>query len=587
MPNLFNSVQGLRPRLRSYNLSHGYQFTTDIGLIVPVFIRDCVPGSVFRIGAHNLTRLSALLSPAMDDINLYVHLWKIPRRLLDSDFNKWIGGEITDEDYDPPYFTPKGFYDALVELDDMTITEATGPGSLWDMCGFPNTFVWSTDKTQYPLCWFSWYAMLLLHWYTNENIKTPSAMNALLGICTKMCVTETREGVQGDCSFLLAQFFNAIKSAYHYGAAASVTNTFACHAWSKDYFTSALPFVQKGDPVSIPLTGSAPVEIPASKLVNIGVLGSGDYQGQILLTSNSILSGDEQLIISEDGTTQGAFSTAGDGGVITHIQGDLATPLTGSADLSESSAININELRVLNALQVFKERQARFGSRYVEYLKGFFNVTSKDARLQLPEWLGGGKCPITISEIAQTSATGSTGTPQGNLAGKGVGFAAGFAGTKKPVYCDEHCLIVGVAWLQPAKSKYAGQGVDKHRSKLRDIYDFFNPSFEHLGEQEIDVRELYAGAASKVFGYTPRYAEYRFWPNEVHGLFKSSLSYWSTARIFSEAPSLNSDFVYIQPDPIKRIYATTGEDNHVLVDMYWVVQSLQPMSKYGTPMLLN
>lgn len=596
--NLFNTVNQLRPRKNVFNLSHGCTYSTDMGLLVPVFIRDCCPNSDFRVSTHNFTRFTALLSPVMDDINLYVHFWKIPYRLLDSNFTAFISGEIEEEDYNPPYFTPKGVSDAVTDLDDISLSDMTGPGSLWDMCGFPNTFVWATDTTKYPLRYFQWYALLLEHWYINLNIDTTGLNDfaAFYAINQQMI----NKDLEGDQSVLLVSWFNAIKQAYH-GGQGGISCTYANHAWNKDYFTSALPNVQRGAPISIPLSGNLPVTIP-SQGVNIFGINSGP----IAVRGNSDVEMENQGQLEtkvpypgEPGTHLGALMynipDSSDTDYVRALSGVISgrngwalndVPLKGTADMSEASAVTINELRVLNALQVFKERSMRYGGRYIEYLRGFFNQISSDARLQLPEWLGGGKVPIAVSDIAQTSATISGGTPQGNLAGKGTGFAAGFAGFKH-THIEEESLLVGVCFLKP-KEKYAGQGVDKFRTKLNDRYDFYNYSFDHLGEQAIDVRELYAGVPSAVFGYTPRFAEYRCWNSEVHGLFKSSLAYWTTARIFSSAPALNSDFIYIQPDPLKRIFATeSGYDNHILVDLWFDVAAKQPMSKYGTPMLLN
>lgn len=591
--NLFNTVKQLRPRKNVFNLSHGCTFTTDMGLIVPVFIRDCCPNSDFRVSTHNFTRFTALLSPVMDDINLYVHFWKIPYRLLDSNFSAFISGEIEEEDYNPPYFTPKGVSDAVTEQDDISLSDLTDPGSLWDMCGFPNTFVWATDTSKYPLRYFQWYALLLEHWYINLNIDTTgSSYFADFYAKNQQMINKDLEG---DQSVLLVSWFNAIKQAYH-GGSGGVTCTFANHAWNKDYFTSALPNVQRGAPIEIPLSGSAPVSIPVQNVLfsgrNTGAIGfvagstGVELNGQIDTIPNTTLTNLGTLHVNLEDSSETTPLRLLSGEIGKQVGNPLElSPMTGTADISQASAITINELRVLNALQVFKERSMRYGGRYIEYLRGFFNQVSSDARLQLPEWLGGGKVPIAVSDIAQTSATISGGTPQGNLAGKGTGFAAGFAGFKH-THIEEESLLVGVCFLKP-KEKYAGQGVDKFRTKLNDRFDFYNYSFDHLGEQAIDVRELYAGAPSAVFGYTPRFAEYRCWNSEVHGLFKSSLAYWSTARIFSSVPALNSDFIYIQPDPLKRIFATEGYDNHILVDLWFDVAARQPMSKYGTPMLLN
>lgn len=578
MANLFNSVRGLHPRKNAFNKSYRNTFTTSMGKLVPVYIQDCVPGTTIRCGASGLVRFQALLSPIMDNVNCYVHFWKIPYRLLDPDFPKWIGNELSDEEYDPPYFWGHNLSNELAVY-PLKI-DVWKDGGLLDFLGYPSGLK-ENSKVKLNVRPLQAYFLLLKHWYTNENFASEKLIAAIDDLLD----------AHGDCTTQLVEVYAQL---FLLGSQDGLFN----HAWAKDYFTSALPKVQAGDPVTLGIAGSAPVTVPVQDFA----IGPKSGSIQINATSTGANAGNQRIVSvkssSIPGNVVGPLQVSKDDSTnvnVDRISGQTVVPMNGTADLSEATAVTINELRVANALQVFKERLMRYGHRYVEYLKGFFNVTSSDARMQLPEWLGGGKMPINIADVEQTSATSNSSvsganTPQGNLAGKGTGFAGGFAGFK--TYCEEECIIIGLAYVQP-KASYC-QGVSRFLTKLNDRYDYFNPSFEHLGEQEIFSKELYVDKYSQgieVFGYTPRYAEYRFHNDETHGQFKTSLNFWTLTRVFSSTPALNAQFIYTQPDALRRIFAVqkVNDDyiDNLLCDFHFNVQVVQPVSKYGTPMLLN
>lgn len=326
-------------------------------------------------------------------------------------------------------------------------------------------------------------------------------------------------------------------------------------AWEHDYFTAALPFAQKGPAVDIPLgdvtlkddwdTIDNPVFQNSSGGVSTGVVGSN---------------GTSQLIELDGGATSP---------VAYDPRGTLQTEPT-----------TINDLRRAFRLQEWLEKNARAGTRYVESILAHFGVKSSDARLQRPEYITGIKSPITISEVLNTTGE-SAGLPQGNMAGHGIGYAAGNYGS---YYAEEHGYIIGIMSVMP-KTAYQ-QGIPKHFMKKDDRFQFYWPEFANIGEQEVKLGEVYIGPGfndvDATFGYVPRYAEYRFLNSRVAGDFKTSLNYWHMGRIFDNTPALNQQFVECNPG--KRIFAVEED----FVDSLYChvlnkVTAIRPIPKFGTP----
>lgn len=345
-------------------------------------------------------------------------------------------------------------------------------------------------------------------------------------------------------------------------------------AWEKDYFTSALPWLQRGPEVTVPIQGS-------------GDTLDVTYDRQAATTQRWV---DSDLRSFENGVAYDAtFATEGNlhfsrligvnGGT-----GNRAPELDPNGTLKvnvDEMGININDLRTSNALQRWFERNARGGSRYIEQILSHFGVRSSDARLQRPQFLGGGRMPISVSEVLQTSSTDET-SPQANMAGHGI--SAGINNGFKH-YFEEHGYIIGIMSITP-RSGYQ-QGVPRDFTKF-DNMDFYFPEFAHLSEQEVKNQELFLSSDSNynggTFGYTPRYAEYKYHQSEAHGDFRGNLSYWHLNRIFEDKPNLNTTFVECKPS--NRVFATSEtEDDKFWVQMYQDVRALRLMPKYGTPML--
>lgn len=593
--SIFKQVKGLRPKRNNFNLSHDNKLSHDLGVIVPCFVwKDLIPGSKCMVGVNQLTRLQALMAPIMQNVNSYIQFWKIPYRILDAKFSSFISGiEELDPDFDyrPPYFTYKSFSDAC-SLDSTSIDKFFFSGSLMDFLGYPpvDTLSSSISYSNLPTKHLTIrpiqaYCTIIKNWYLNENISS-STFNSLLNqlqMFSSVSVEDYQDygQLEEDCSQNLYDLLKELKKI-------SPSMCFP-HAWSKDYFTSALPFVQVGDPVTLNLADTAPLtaKVSAGSVVN---LGDGTLENVPNIIMDTSYSSDFALY-GKPVSNPNAVATLGDDqqGNVRTIQGKLGTDLsvTGTADLSDASAISILEFRVANALQSYKELTARIGHRFNEWLKGTFNVESRDARLQLPEWLGGGKVPVNVADIEQTAPQASTSTPLGWLGGKGTAFAGDFAGFK--TFIEEPSLIIGLLFVQP-KSDYCNQGFHRSLTKLTDRFDFFHPKFEHIGEQAIDKSELLL-TGSGTFGYQSRYAEYKWWGNEIHGQFNTSLDFWHMARKFNSVPTLSPTFIYCQQSEMLRNFAVqevkSGSVQPCISWLHFDVIYKAPMSKFGTPMLLN
>lgn len=323
-------------------------------------------------------------------------------------------------------------------------------------------------------------------------------------------------------------------------------------AWEKDYFTAALPFAQKGDDVMIPMSGT-----------DVAVMMEGTGPG------------------SATWSTTGGGGTAGVG----VQQSDIPGFPNGSlfANTSEfNSSSTINDLRVAYTLQRWYEQLARGGTRPNEFLKVMFNVNSPDKRLQRPEFISSSSSPIMVSEVLNT--TGTEDAPQGSMAGHGVGLSKGRNGS---YFVEEYGVVMTLMCVLPRTGYF--QGLPKEYFKYNDPTEYFMPTFDHLGEQEVLQGELVIDATSQeltTFGYVPRYCEYKYPTNRVTGQFQTTLDFWHMARKFStdgtNPPFLNADFV--ESNPTTRVFAVTDDSiDHVMVSAWNEFKLTRPMSKYSTP----
>lgn len=559
MANIFNSIRLKRPRRNAFNLSYESKLTLNMGELVPIMCMPVVPGDKFRVKTESLVRLAPLVAPMMHRVNVFTHYFFVPNRLVWDEWEDFITKGVDGENM--PVF-PK------IQIDQDSDTLSTlslikqyyGDSSLWDYLGLPTLSgcgkksydvvngVKIPNKFEVSALPFRAYQLIYNEYYRDQNL-------------TDSIDFPLRSGV--------------IDTDTHIKALLSLRR----RAWEKDYFTSALPWLQRGPEVSVPVQGaggSLDVVYNNSdnqpKQVWKDCFGR-DYQNGIVYDPLIALSSTENL---KDATLIARHSDSG----VEARAPELDPNGTLRVNVDEMG-ININDLRTSNALQRWFERNARGGSRYIEQILSHFGVRSSDARLQRPQFLGGGRMPISVSEVLQTSSTDET-SPQANMAGHGI--SAGINNGFKH-YFEEHGYIMGIMSITP-RSGYQ-QGVPKDFTKF-DNMDFYFPEFAHLSEQEIKNKELYvtddATYNEGTFGYTPRYAEYKYKASEAHGDFRGNLSFWHLNRIFDGRPNLNTTFV--ECNPSNRVFATSEtDDDKFWVQMYQDVKALRLMPKYGTPML--
>lgn len=527
----FSSVELRSPQKSTFDLSHEKRISTSMAKLTPVLMVECVPGDKFNGGSEILLRLAPLLAPIYDQIQLFVHYFFVPNRLLWEDWETFITGGRLGVGIDPveapipPYF----------ELENFIDIGSADEGTLWDYFGggiLPIAPATAADYAGLKIDAMPFYAyeLVWMEYYRDRNFLADDTLEF-----------PRPSGEESEDDYNLIRYRD----------------------YMKEYFTSSLPFTQRGEEVTLPVLVSG----------DLPLFGNSTSVGA---TSNT-LTGVSQPGSVAVGFTLPQDNTVGEGDIIARLD-------------NVSSSTSINDFRSAYALQVWLERNAIGGSRYTESVQAHFAVRPQDSRLQRPEYIGGGRIPVRISEVVSTAfsldETDAT-IPQGNLAGHGVtyGNTNNFS-----YFCYEHGFIIGIASIMTPPSYH--QGVPR-MFRRRSFLDYPWPTFAKLGEQQIDKAEVYASPTNltedadgnlPLFGYTSRYADWKYIPNSSHGAFHSTLLYWTLTRNFADAPTLGDQFLAFDQSTQERIFAAGASG----VDYFWMyvhnkLHVNRALPYFGTP----
>lgn len=517
----------------SFAIETSHKTTFDAGYLVPVYVDEVLPGDTFNLKMTAFARLSTPLFPVMDNLHLDSFFFFVPNRLVWENWQKFMGEQNNPGD-SIDYIIPQS-----VSPDSGYLTN-----SLQDYMGLPTVNQVATgENISHSALHLRAYNLIWNQWFRDQNLQdsVPVPMD--------------------DGPDLYSDYTLLRRGKRH------------------DYFTSALPWPQKGDPVSIPLGTTAPVISDGNPFY----INTGDYK-----FSQVVKGSDWGSALRPGGDAYGTL----DNNVAFKWGPAPSTGGTGLiADLSDATAATINALRESFQVQRLLERDARGGTRYTEIIRSHFGVISPDARLQRPEYLGGGSTPIIINPVAQTSGTGLTGgtSPLGNLAGVGTALASNHGFTQS---FTEHGVIIGMVSIR-ADLNYQ-QGLRRMWNR-KTRYDFYFPVFAHLGEQEVLNKEIYATGTStddQVFGYQERWAEYRYHPSQITGYFRSTapttLDAWHLAQKFTALPTLSHTFIQDKP-PVDRVVAIGSSANgkQFIFDSFFQIRTARPMPLYSVPGLID
>lgn len=552
--NVFQSTSNRRPESSKFDLSHNRKFSFKPGVLYPILCQEALPSDVWNYDANAVVRMAPMLSPVMHMVDVCVHSFFYPERLTQRRgyFETFITGGQKGDGKTAAGLTVEAPY-ILVSMaassggSYISIPENMAAGSLADFLGFQfaDNGLGLSTTARINIRPFIAFWRIYNEYFRDQNVD-PDFVDIYPAIFDA-------EG--GDLTFEIWSAMTAVDpdKVFPFFDLPRV-------CWDKDYFTSALPFAQRGEPVDVPLTGQATVTYKDTSEI---------FQDN-----------------GDPGFATGPLTSEGSGPSLLGVPGSIGQTFGRIENIDElnlnAGGFSITALRTAARLQEWLEKMATGGSRYIEQIKAQFGVTSSDARLQRAEYLGGGKIPMHISEVVQSSSDGET--PLAEMAGHGV-TAGSVTNFRK--FVEEHGFFITFIYLRP-KPAYQ-QGLPRLFWNRFDKLDYAWPSFARIGEQEVLTKEVYftcddGTVDNDIFGYQQRFAEYKYIPSTVHGEFRTSLDFWHWGRVFDEVPTLSPEFVHC--DPSDRIFnvLNIGTDS-----LYCIVNNRitarRPLPYYGEPTL--
>lgn len=517
MTRAFSHTGRLKPGKTVFDLSYEVKTTCDMGYLIPMFREMCNPGSHYKFGNQIIVRFTPLVAPVLHEVNVAVHYFFVPYRILDQNWEDFIsGGADGQNDYALPRWNPTNY----------------APGSLWDYFGFPTNLSVSPTNgvaNSLPLAYLKRaYNLIWNEFYRDENLQAKVDINQ---------------------DILLKR------------------------NWEKDYFTSSLPFQQRGIAPALPVSGTTFAQFLGG--IQKGLKGgTADFTDANYIRFNNSNPAATAITIPQYTDYQTT---------VPEIQRWFNNNVV---DFSHAATFDVSDLRLAFQLQKWQERNARGGVRYTELLRSHFGVSPRDDRLQRPEYCGGSKSPIIFSEVLQTSESGST--PQANMAGHGISVQDSYCGN---YFAQEFGILIGLMSVMP-RTNYQ-QGINRKFSQVT-RFDFYWPEFSNLSEMAIKNREIFFSPNDEpwnddIFGFQAIYDEYRYNPNLTTGHMRSGASgysydYWTLSRYFESRPFLNSDFVTCNPS--KRIFAVQDEHG-LIVSFANLVKGVLPMPIISEPGLID
>ena len=532
----------------TFDRSHSVKTSFNVGQVVPFYVDEVLPGDTFDVKTSKVVRLQTLLTPVMDNIYLDTYFFFVPNRLTWEHWKEFMG---------------ENTQSAWLPTTEYAIPQLTAPeggwqvGTLADYFGVP-TGVNGLSVNALP---FRAYALVMNEWFRDENLSDPLDIPVtdatVQGVNTGNYITDV---AKGGLPFYAAK--------YH------------------DYFTSCLPAPQKGPDVTIPVSAGANLPVvPLTTPVDDSLL-TNPYKAKFLTGVPGESYKWTSIMFGQDGAQISGSSNSGQ-------SPSVGTPVISNLWAIDSGAVSsatINQLRMAFQIQKLYEKDARGGTRYIEIIKSHFGVTSPDARLQRPEYLGGNRVPITINQVLQQSGTvPDAGTPQGTVTGQSLTTDSHSDFRKSFV---EHGFVIGV--MVARYNHTYQQGLERFWSR-KDRFDYYWPVFANLGEQPVKNREIFAQGNAQddeVFGYQEAWADYRYKPSHVTGEMRSqyaqSLDFWHLADDYDSLPKLSDAWIRENPATVDRVLAVSSDlSDQLFCDLYVRNRSTRPMPLYSIPGLID